>query len=408
MATVTANSELESIEVERAQTPIGEANRHTDEFLATLGHEMRNPLGALSGALHLCRENRNDPAQLDELFGIMQRQVRQLVRLSDDLLDVARIQQGKLRIQREEIALQPLIEGALEEVRPFIQERRHTLIVSVATEEMVVCGDASRLTQVFANLIQNAAKFTDSHGNLCVSLGREDQTAVVRIRDNGRGIEPQMLSAIFEPFVQAEHPRVPQNNGLGIGLRLVKTLVELHGGTVAASSTGLGHGSEFVVRLPLTASGAASQTAAGTPAVGLAGKRRRPAAQRILVVDDDRTSAEVLARLLRSMSQTVRVVDTAGATLRSALELRPQIVFLDLVMDGMDGCEVAHQLRRHPNTADVVLIALSGNGDEASKRKAREAGFDIYLVKPVSIEMLRETLAAISARAPHQNEVQRC
>jgi CheY-like chemotaxis protein/nitrogen-specific signal transduction histidine kinase len=400
MATVPEISESASDEVRRwetqRETQFVEANRHTDEFLATLGHEMRNPLGALSGALELCRENRNEPAQVDELCRIMQRQVRQLVRLSDDLLDVARIQQGKLRIHREAIELRPLLEGALEEVRPFIQERGHTLIVSIPAEPMVMCGDASRLTQVFANLLQNATKFTDFRGSLCVSLMREGQTALVRIRDNGRGIEPRMQLAIFEPFAQADEPHTPPNNGLGIGLRLVKTIVELHEGTVAVSSAGLGYGSEFVVRLPLTASDSASRTAAGTPTVGLAAKSRRPAAQRILVVDDDRTSAEVLARLLRSLSQTVTIAATGAAVLPLALEVRPQIVFLDMVMEGMDGCEVARQLRQHPNTADLALITLSGNGDADSKRRAREAGFDFYLVKPASLEMLRETLAVIS------------
>jgi CheY-like chemotaxis protein len=370
-----------------------DVNRRTDEFLATLGHEMRNPLSALSTALQVWRGAKHNPVQMEELRNIMERQVHQLTRLSDNLLDVARIAQGKLELRREHVGLKQLIEDACEEVRPLIDHCGHVLTVSLPAEPLVVYGDASRLLQVFANLIQNAAKFTGRNGSLCVTVEPREGMAAVRVRDNGPGIEEYMLSAIFDGSRQVNRTRTPGNDGLGIGLRLVKTIVELHGGAVAARSEGLGRGSEFTVLLPVIND--AEQPATEQPAAGHNGNGHRRQGHRIVVVDDNRSLAELLARELRAMGQTVAVADNGATAIRTVLEERPQVVFLDIVMRGIDGCEVARQLRGHPELAGLVLIALSGNGAEESKRRATDAGFDKYFVKPTSMAVLADTLASI-------------
>jgi len=222
-----------------------------DAFLAMLGNEMRNPLSALNGALQRWEGSRHDPAQMDTLREVMQRQVRQLVRLSDDLLDLARLKQGRMEIRREPVELGELVRAAHDELRPYIEERGHTLLLSVPPEALVIHGDSSRLLQAIANLIQNAAKFTERNGALSVRLSVEDGMAAIRIHDNGRGIEERMLKAIFEPLSPVDPIDASPEDGLGIGLRLVKAIVEHHGGSVTASSAGTGLGSEFVVRLPL-------------------------------------------------------------------------------------------------------------------------------------------------------------
>jgi signal transduction histidine kinase len=231
----------------------GEEQHRTEDFLATLGHEMRNPLNAIQYVLALLPIARDDPAKLEELYKILQRQLRHLKRLSDDLLDVAGIAHGKLNLRREEISLGELINGALEQVRPLIERCGHAVSVQLPAAPVVVYGDPSRLLQVFANLIQNAAKFMPAHGKLCITVESENGMAMVRVRDNGPGIEAHMLESIFEAYAQVNSAPTSANDGLGIGLRHVKSIVELHGGDVTALSNGLGQGSEFTVRLPILA-----------------------------------------------------------------------------------------------------------------------------------------------------------
>lgn len=228
----------------------GEEKHRTEDFLATLGHEMRNPLCAMQYVLALWPSAKDDPSKLEELYDVLQRQLRQLKRLSDDLLDVAGIAHGKLNLHQEEIGLGELINGALEQVRPLIDRREHSLSVQLPAEQVVVYGDPSRLLQVFANLIQNAAKFMPHHGSLRINVELQDGMALVRVRDNGPGIEAHMLHSIFEAFTQVDSAPTSANDGMGIGLRHVKSIVELHGGAVTALSDGLGRGSEFTVRLP--------------------------------------------------------------------------------------------------------------------------------------------------------------
>lgn len=379
------------------ETPQWVANHRMEEVLATLGHEIRNPLSALSHALEVWPGAQHDQSQMEELRSLMQRQVQQLIRLSDDLMDVARSNRGELELRREYVLLRQLIDDACEEVRPFVDRCGHVLAVTLPDEPIAVYGDPSRLVQVFVNLIQNAAKFTNRNGRLRVTVESRDDMASVRVCDNGPGIEEHMLSEIFEAFAQVNGTRGPANDGLGIGLRLVKTIVELHGGSVAARSAGPGQGSEFTVLLPLLNDTGHSHRPATQPVAAVNGHGRRTPAYRIVVVDDDRSIGELMARLLRTIGHSVTVASNGEAAVRMVRDERPQVVFLDLVMHGMDGCEVARQLRDHPELEGLVLIALSGNADEESRRRAREAGFDKYLVKPIGIVTLAETLACLPA-----------
>ncbi len=356
-----------------------------DEVLATLGHEMRNPLSALSYALEVWPGCETDSAQMGEIRNLIQRQVSQLSRLSDELRDAASLTRGKLQLRQEHVALERLIDGACEQIRPIIDRRGQTMTVELPSESTVVNVDPSRLIQVFANLIQNAAKFTDHNGSLRVTAEAQDGSVLVRIRDNGRGIEGDLLPAIFDTFTQGVAPAGIANDGLGIGLGLVKSIVELHGGSVTAYSAGLGHGSEFTVWLPRVQDGAYEGAQDG----------HRLPAFRIVVADDDRSNRELLARLLRMNGQSVSVASGGAMAVRMVSEERPQVVVLDLMMGDMDGFEVARRLRGDPELAGLVLIALSGSADDASRDRASEAGFDAHLVKPASFATLAETLARI-------------
>lgn len=371
-----------------------------DGLLATLGHEMRNPLSAISYALEIWPEAEADATRTGELRDIMRRQVNQLLRLSDELLDVARVAQGTLELRREPVLLTQLIEQACEQIRPLIDGCGHEMSVCLPSEPIVVDGDLSKLIQVFSNLIQNAAKFTDRNGSLSITVESQQEMAVVRVRDNGRGIESRLLPLIFEPYIQGPGPIGPvpvgpKREGLGIGLGLVKAIVELHGGSVAAHSAGPGRGSEFTVHLPRFSQTPQDSPTGMPPDVG-GDNWQRPPAFRVVVIDDDRSNRELLARLLRMNGQSVTVASDGAMGVRTVLAERPQVVFLDLMMHDMDGCEVAKRLRSNPQLAGLMLIALSGSGDEGSRERAREAGFDKYLVKPASVAMLIDALMGVA------------
>lgn len=377
---------------DRVASPLPNAGRRTEESLAMLGHEMRNPLSALSNALEVWKYAQSDPVQMEELRQLMKRQVSQLIRFSDDLLDAERIAQDKLTLKQERVDLRQLIDGACEEIRPFIDQCGHDLTVNITDEPIVVHGDPCRLLQVFANLIQNAAKFTGRHGRLSVTVESTDDMAVVRVGDNGPGIEERKLSEIFNVSTQSNRTAGPENDGLGIGLRLVKTIVELHGGSVVAHSTGRGHGSDFTVRLPLLNDGEHRQQPNEQPFAADSGQGQRPAAPRIVVVDDDRSNRELLARLLRMNGHPVSVASSGEIAIDLVLDERPQVVLLDLLLQGIDGCEVVRRLRGYPELEGLVVIALSGSGDEQTKQHAMAAGFDAYLVKPTNMTELTETI----------------
>ena len=368
----------------------------TEERFAVLGHEIRNPLCALNAALEAWPATMDEPQLVDDLLQIMRRQVSQLTRLCNDLLDAGRISQGVPALHWCPVDAGQVIQNACEEIRPLIAQRGLTITVALGRLPLTVLGDPSKLTQVFANLLHNAAKFTDRHGHLQIDLEQDHDTAVIRLCDNGCGICADQLQEIFLPrsaaMGYAEHP----GSGLGIGLPLANTIVELHGGTIDVFSQGLGHGSTFVVRLPIASKKSIDPPAmASQPSeIGQGDCSHLPSYQ-ALVVDDDRSIRYLLARLLTKLEQQVTVAKNGQAALEAIIRTQPRVVFLDLNMQGISGYEVARQIRMRDDLDDIVLIALSGNGDTASRQLAAESGFDQYLVKPTGAAELTEALLRV-------------
>ena len=378
---------------ERKQTEeaLREADRRKDHFLATLAHELRNPLAPISNALHIWSLVEHDPAQTGRVRDMMSRQVGQLIRLIDDLLDVSRISRGKIELRRERLDLATIVEGAIEAVRPLVDGCGHELTVVLPDEPVALEGDVGRLMQVFGNLLNNAAKYSGRNGRIRVAAARDGDEVVVSVQDDGPGIPPEMLTAVFEMFVQVDQTLDRAHGGLGIGLTLVKNLVELHGGTVEARSAGLGHGSELVVRLPSLAED-------GTQPVDEASTAPHPGLPlpgcRVLVVDDVKPSADTLGMMLAGLGQEIRTAYDGRSALAAAAEFRPDVAFLDIAMPEMDGFEVAKRLRRMDGSRPV-LVALTGYGQEEDRRRALEAGFDHHLVKPASLDALRQLLMTV-------------
>ncbi|MCA9083333.1 MAG: hybrid sensor histidine kinase/response regulator [Planctomycetaceae bacterium] len=367
-----------------------------DEFLAMLGHEMRNSLSALRNSLDVwCMSH---PELMDDLRHIMDRQVKQLTRLSDDLLDSARVGRGHLSVQCERISLQEVIEEACEEIRPAIDNRGHTLSVSLPDAPIIVFGDSARLVQVFANLLQNSAKFTGRNGSLCISVELQSRSAAVRVSDNGCGIDQRALASVFEAGSIANVTEGPVNDGLGIGLKLVKAIVQSHGGSVAAQSGGVGHGCEITVHLPTWNGGDCGSENKSLPlTVPTHLLEGIVPTYRIVIVDDDCELGQLLAQLLRRIGQSVSVATNGLTAIKLILQNRPQVVFLDLMMGEHDGYEVAYQLRKHAELDAVVLIALSGLDDEQHKRRALDAGCNMYLVKPVGVMDFAKVLRGVAS-----------
>ena len=333
----------------------------------------------------------------------MERQVEQLVRLVDDLLDVSRVMRGKIDLRREPVEFAAVVARAVETAQPLIDAQGHRLDISLPQESLLLSADPVRLAQVIGNLLTNATKYTEASGHILLSARRDGGTAVLRVRDTGIGIAPDMLPHVFDLFVQVDHAASRSQGGLGIGLTLVKNLVEMHGGTVEAHSGGLGRGSEFVVRLPLAAPG--HRDSGDNPAGGRRPEPTRQSGRRVMVVDDNRDAAESLAMLLGLQGHEVTVAHDGPSALELAQSFRPAAVFLDLGMPGMDGYEVARRLRRQPGLEGVVLAALTGWGQPEDRRRTAEAGFDHHLVKPPEPDVVQGLLAGLkSARG---SEVQR-
>jgi signal transduction histidine kinase len=375
----------EAVEAEEA---LRHADRRKDEFLATLAHELRNPLAPISNAVHLLRrpDGRRSADRMVEMVG---RQVRQIVRLVDDLMDFSRITQGKLELRREALPLAEVLSMAVETSMPAIEAGRHELAVSLPEETLMLDADKVRLTQVFGNMLNNAAKYTDRGGRIWVGAWREGGEVVVSVRDTGIGIAPEQLPQVFEMFAQAHRDSARGQSGLGIGLTMVKRLIELHGGSVEARSEGPGKGSEFIVRLPLA-------QAPSLPAHGEdGGAGLLLAGRRVLVVDDNGDAAESLALLLHTVGAEVRTAHDGPAGLAQAGEFRPHAVLLDLGMPGMDGFEVARRLRADPAQAGLLIVALTGWGQEEDRRRTRASGFDHHLTKPVDVDALLDILATV-------------
>jgi CheY-like chemotaxis protein len=363
-------------------------NLRHEEVLATLAHELRNPLAAISNVLEIWSTAEHDPAQMGRLRKIARHQLDQMLRLSDDLLDIARIAQGKLRLSQQNTAIISLVEKVLEQVGPFIEQRGHVLTLSLPDEPLLVYGDASRLTQALANLVQNAAKYTDPGGHIWITAELSDETVIVRVRDNGRGIPEEMLSAIFTLFTQVDATLGHTLEGLGIGLTLVKRIVEMHSGSITVRSGGLECGSEFIVRLPALVGNEFSEKSEAPPST-IEGTPRR-----ILVVDDVRALAHTQAMMLRHLGHDVKMTTDGADALRIVRAERPEVVFLDILMPDMDGIDVAREIRKHAEFDNIVLVALTGHAEEQRQRRALAAGFNHLLVKPTSIGEMKRVLVS--------------
>jgi signal transduction histidine kinase len=375
--------------LKRAEEALRQADRRKDEFLAVLGHELRNPLAPLRTALQILRIQRGG-AEVERLAGVMDRQVDHLVRLVDDLLDVTRIARGKIELRKGPVDLAAVLERCLERVRPHLEERQHTLDVSLPGQPLPLEADPARLEQVFTNLLSNAGKYTPPGGHVSLSATREGDRAVVRVRDNGIGIRPEMLGRVFDMFQQAD--RVPGRvaEGLGLGLALVRGLVALHGGSVVASSDGPGAGSEFAVSLPLTERAETDPAGDAERPLSVGSARR---SLRMLVVDDNVDGAQSLALLLGLIGHEVRIAHDGPDALEAAAEFRPEVVLLDIGLPrGMDGYEVARRLRAQPGLEESALVALTGYGGEEERAHASEAGFSAHFVKPVDLGALCKML----------------
>jgi signal transduction histidine kinase/ActR/RegA family two-component response regulator len=372
------------------------ANRAKDEFLAILGHELRNPLSPILTALQLMKLRGN--AGSDRERTIIERQVNHLVRLVDDLLDVARIARGKIELKTEIVEIAEIVAKAIEMASPLLEQRAHTLTVSVPKRGLWVNGDTTRLSQVISNLLTNAAKYTPPGGNVFVRAHQAGGELVISVRDTGIGIAPDILPRVFDLFVQEGQAVARSQGGLGIGLTIVRSLVECHGGTVSARSDGPGKGSEFMIRLPIVAQPKELDDEAPASNPPFEATLRPSNATRILVVDDNEDGAELLAMALSGRGYDTRVALDAPTALRVAAEFAPDIAFLDIGLPIMDGCELASQLRELPGLANLQLVAITGYGQESDRLRTRQAGFHHHLVKPVDMETVEATVTRLDTR----------
>jgi PAS domain S-box-containing protein len=377
----------------RLYEELRDADRRKDEFLALLAHELRNPLAPIRNALQVMRLAGGDPATAERSREMIERQVQQMVRLVDDLMDVSRISRGKLQLRTERVTLASVVNAAVETCRPLLSAKRQDLCVTLPEEEVLVEADPTRLAQVVLNLLNNAAKYTDEGGRIRLAAEQRGAEAVVTVKDTGIGISPQMLPRIFEMFTQVDHTLERSQGGLGIGLTLVKRLVELHGGTVEARSDGLGRGCEFVVRVPLAAAG--PQAAPPDRSTGGEASTTR-AERRILVVDDNRDAVDSLGMLLKVMGHTVRTAYDGLEAVDAAATFKPEMVLLDIGLPRLNGYEAARRIRELADGKGVLLVALTGWGQEEDRRQSKDAGFDHHLVKPVDPAELQRLLAGLA------------
>ncbi|HVF63821.1 MAG TPA: response regulator [Casimicrobiaceae bacterium] len=375
---------------------IQESDQRKDEFLAMLAHELRNPLAPIANAVHVLKAAGSGDETVSWARDLIGRQLKQLTRLVDDLLDLSRITRDKIELKLETLHVADLVTAAVETSRPLIDAQQHTLNVSLPEAPVTVRGDFARVTQIFGNLINNAAKYTDPGGTIDVELARDGDHAVFRVRDTGVGIPAHALATVFEPFMQLDRTLDRSQGGLGIGLTLVRKLVEMQGGSVAAHSAGSGKGSEFVVRLPLVrAPGVGSAVTAGSSAIA---NDTVGAPLTVLVVDDNNDVAESTAILLRFAGCNVHVAGDGKTALAALDALRPDALLLDIGLPGMDGYQVAARVRERPEFQRTLIVAVSGYGQEEYQARSREAGVDHHLVKPVDAATVMKLLSGHSRR----------
>jgi PAS domain S-box-containing protein len=372
-----------------ARDALREADTRKDEFLATLSHELRNPLAPLRSSLEIVKRLASVPPSAAAALEIMDRQLSHLVRLVDDLLEVSRITRGEVELRREHVRLDAAIHSAIETSEPVVRAGNHRLIVSLPDEPLLLDADPVRLAQIFGNLLNNAAKYSEKGGQIEVAARREGDAALVTIRDSGDGIAPEQLTKLFQIFTRGARSARRNQSGLGIGLALVRRLTEMHGGSVEAASEGVGKGSCFSVRLPLNIRQVAVLKARGREHASIESLS-------VLVVDDNRDAAESLAMLLRTAGAEVQVAHDGPTALAEFERSEPHVVLLDIGMPGMDGCEVARRLREISRPDGVALVALTGWGQDEDRRRVREAGFDHHLVKPVDLASLQSLLTSLA------------
>lgn len=378
------------------EAALREADRQKDEFLAMLAHELRNPLAPIRTSVGILRDRGGDDPVLARCRDVIDRQTAQMARLLDDLLDISRLSRGRLTLQRSIVSIDDVIDAAVETSRPAIDRHGQHLRLSIHCPGVRLDGDEARLTQVFANLLNNAAKYSSPGGRIDLSASQEGGTVVVRVRDTGIGMAPDLVERVFGLFTQAVEAQAHAPGGLGIGLSLARRLVEMHGGTIAAASPGVGRGSEFTVRLPALAA---------RPSESRAGDERLPVvpapiACRVLVVDDNVDAANMTALLLHGAGCDIRTVYDGPAALRESEAFRPDVVLMDVGMPVMDGHEVCRRIRSLPWGRDPLVVAISGWGQEEARQRSAEAGFDQHLTKPVDPDALVQLVRDAAARAP--------
>jgi PAS domain S-box-containing protein len=389
---------LDITDIKEAEERLREDDRRKDDFLALLAHELRNPLAAICTGLEVM-SLAADPAQLSQVRAMMERQSRQLVAMVDDLLEISRITRGKLELHKTRVTLADIVESAIETARPAIDQARHELSVEVPDEKLEMEGDPNRLSQILSNLLGNAAKFTPDGGHIRLTLEKHEDEALLAVRDSGIGIPAAMQDKIFDMFAQAGHPLDRSATGLGMGLTLAKALAEMHGGTIDVHSEGAGKGSEFRVRLPLAPIPADETPPDEVPVraevgPGVAGLARR----RVLIVDDNLDAAQMLHMLVEGLGGDVRTAPDGAQAVTIASDFRPEIVLMDLGMPRMNGYDAAGYIRRQSWGKDMMLVALTGWGQEKDRQRIMQAGFDRHLVKPAKPEQLRELLAGSAER----------
>ncbi len=399
----SANQLLQTEIAERARIELAlkEADRHKDEFLAMLAHELRNPLAPIYNAVQLMRRKKLEDPQLAWSRDVIERQSAHLSRLVDDLLDVSRITRGKINLTKEALDINSLIARAVETSHPLIAERAHNLVVDVPPEPIKVLGDPTRLTQALGNVLSNAAKYTDQGGRITITVARDGAEVSIRVSDTGEGIPAHLLPVIFNLFTQLDYTSGHSRGGLGIGLALVRRLVEMHGGSVTAHSEGVGKGSEFIIRLPVHPESAVPtlEAANGNSIMVDESEASDRVKRRILVADDNSDALESLATLLQLGGHDVVTASNGALALEGAERHRPEVMLLDIGMPVLDGYEVARRIRAQPWGGNVTLVALTGWGQDSDRRRSREAGFDSHLVKPLDMDKLSQLLESLPSVA---------